>query len=78
MDFWLRVTADNAYCIVCLDLPTEQVEELPIPLRQLLRLSEFKTKKMRMGKVVLIRERRLRYYSPHDKLVHILRRPTVR
>jgi hypothetical protein len=73
MDFWRRVTADNAYCIVCLDLPTERIEELPIRLRQLLRLPEFKTKKMRMGKVVLIRERRLQYYSPHDKLVHILR-----
>jgi hypothetical protein len=78
MDFWLRVTADNAYCIVCLDLPTEWVEELPIRLRQLLRLTEFKTKKMRMGKVVLIRERRLQYYSPHDKLVHIRRWPTAR
>jgi hypothetical protein len=78
MDFWRRVAADNAYCIVCLDLPTERVEEIPARLRQLLRLPEFKTKKARMGKVVLIRERRLQYYSPHDKLVHILRWPTAR
>jgi hypothetical protein len=78
MDFWRRVAADNAYCIVCLDLPTERVEEIPAWLRQLLRLPEFKTKKARMGKVVLIRERRLQYYSPHDKLVHILRWPTAR
>jgi hypothetical protein len=73
MDFWRRVPADNAYCIICLELPTEQVKEIPVRLRQLLRLPEFKTKKARMGKVVLVRERRLQYYSPHEKLVYILR-----
>ena len=78
MDFWRRVPADNAYCIVCPELPTEQVDEIPVRLRQLLRLPEFKTKRARMGKVVLARERRLQYYSPHEKLVHILRWPPVK
>ena len=78
LDFWRRVPADNAYCIVCLDLPTEQVEKIPARLRQLLRLPEFKTKRARMGKVVLVRGRRLQYYDPHEKLVHILRWPTAR
>jgi hypothetical protein len=78
IDFWRRVPADNAYCIVCLDLPTEQVEKLPTRLRQLFRLPEFKTKRVRMGKVVLVRERRLQYYGPHEKLVHILRWPAER
>jgi hypothetical protein len=73
MDFWRRVPADHAYCIICLELPTAQVKEIPVLLRQLLRLPEFKTKKARRGKVVLVRERRLQYYSPHEKLVHILR-----
>ncbi len=78
LDFWRRVPADSAYCIVCLELPTEQVEKIPARLRQLFRLPEFKTKRARMGKVVLVRERRLQYYSPHEKLVHILRWPTAR
>jgi hypothetical protein len=73
MDFWRSVPADNSYCLVCLALSIEQVEEIPVRLRQLLRLPEFKTKKARMGKVILVRERRLQYYSPHEKLVHILR-----
>ena len=73
MDFWRSVPADNPYCLVCLALSIEQVEEIPVRLRQLLRLPEFKTKKARMGKVILVRERRLQYYSPHEKLVHILR-----
>jgi len=78
MDFWRYVPADNAYCIVCLALPTEQVDEIPGRLRQLLRLPAFKTKKTRMGKVILVRERRLQYYSPHEKLLHILRWPPGR
>ena len=78
MDFWRRIPADNAFCIVCLELPTERVDAIPVRLRQLLRLPEFKTKKARMGKVVLVRETRLQYYSLHEKLVHILRWPTAR
>jgi hypothetical protein len=78
MDFWRRIPADNAFCIVCLELPTERVEDIPVRLRQLLRLPEFKTKKARMGKVVLVRETRLQYYSLHEQLVHILRWPTAR
>jgi len=78
MDFWRRIPADNAFCIVCLELPTERVDAIPVRLRQLLRLPEFKTKKARMGKVVLVRETRLQYYSQHEKLVHILRWPTAR
>jgi hypothetical protein len=78
MDFWRRIPADNAFCIVCLELPTERVDDIPVRLRQLLRWPEFKTKKARMGKVVLVRETRLQYYSQHEKLVHILRWPTAR
>lgn len=78
MDFWRRIPADNAFCIVCLELPTERVDDISVRLRQLLRLPEFKTKKARMGKVVLVRETRLQYYSQHEKLVHILRWPTAR
>ena len=78
IDFWRRVPANNAYCIVCLELPTDQVEKIQARLRQLFRLPEFKTKRARMGKVVLVRERRLLYYGPHEKLVHILRWPTER
>ena len=78
MDFWRRIPADNAFCIVCLELPTERVGDIAVRLRQLLRLPEFKTKKARMGKVVLARETRLQYYSQPEKLVHILRWPTAR
>lgn len=75
IDFWRRVPADNAYCIVCLELSTAQAHEIPTRLRQLFRLSEFKTKKARMGKVVLARQQRLQYYRTHGKLVYVLKWP---
>lgn len=74
-DFWRRVPADTPYCIVCLELTTAQAHEIPDKLRQLFRLSEFKTKRARMGKVVLASPRRIQYYRRHESQVHGLRWP---
>jgi hypothetical protein len=74
-DFWRRLSADRAYCIMCLDLPVAQAIKVSEWLRQLFRLPEFKTKGARMGKVVLATPRRLQYYSSHEQHVHVLRRP---
>ena len=71
-DFWRRVLADRAYCIVCLELTTTQASEIPTLLRQMFRLAEFKTKKLRMGKVVMVRKQRLQYYHTHGKEISIL------
>lgn len=51
-DFWQIVQPHSAYCIVCLSLPRERNGEVPTVLRQLFALSEFRTKALRMGKVV--------------------------
>ena len=75
IDFWRRVPADNAYCIVCLELSTGQANAIPTQLRQLFRLAEFKAKKARMGKVVLVRQQRLQYYRTHEKPVYVLKWP---
>jgi hypothetical protein len=72
-DFWRHVRADTSYCLVCLELPIEQATKVSSWLRQLFRLPEFKTKGMRMGKVVLASQRRLRYYRPYEQQIHILR-----
>jgi hypothetical protein len=76
IDFWRRIQADRAYCIVCLELPVTQANEVSGWLRQLFRLPEFKTKGARMGKVVLASQRRLRYHCTHEQHVHFLRWPT--
>ena len=72
-DFWRRVPADKAYCIVCLVLPVEHADKVSGWLRQLFRLPEFKTKGARMGKVVLASPQQLRYYRTHEQHIHILR-----
>jgi hypothetical protein len=72
-DFWRRVPADTAYCLVCLALPIAQANYVSPWLRRLFRLPEFKTKRLRMGKVVLASPRQLQYYHAHEQQVHILR-----
>ena len=76
-DFWRRAPADPSYCIVCFDLAIERARELPSLLHRLFALPEFKTKRTRMGKIVSIRERHIRFYSTRTKQVHVLGWPTT-
>lgn len=71
-DFWRRVSADERYCIVCLQLSTERADEIPSLLRRLFRLPGFKTKAERMGKVVLVSMQRVQYYQAHDNQIHVI------
>jgi len=75
-DFWRRVPADRSYCVVCLKLTAEQADQIPGWLRRLFRSPEFKTKGVRMGKVVFASRRGLQYYNTREKLIHILGWPT--
>jgi len=71
-DFWRRISADKRYCIVCLQLSTERADEIPLLLRHLFRLPEFRTRAKRMGKVVLVSQQRIRYYQVRDNQIHIM------
>jgi hypothetical protein len=57
---------------VCFKLTADQADEIPDMLRRLLRLTEFGTKRARMGKMALVSRRGIQYYSYRDKLIHIL------
>ena len=70
-DFWRKVNAHQGYCIVAFELPQHKADELPEMLRRLLKMPEFKSKAVRMGKVLQIRENRIRYYE-QDRQVHVL------
>src|SRR5205823_6577981 len=72
-DFWRRIPADRSYCIVCLALTIEQAAQVGDWLRRLWRLPEFKTKRTRMGKVVLLSQWRLQYYHIHATPITTLR-----
>lgn len=62
-DFWGRVQPHQNYCIVAIVLPQERARETPDWLRRLFTLSEFKTKALRMGKVIRVDESHIKYYQ---------------
>jgi hypothetical protein len=71
-DFWHKLPAHNAYCIVCFDLPNKRINEIPSKLRGVLSLKEFKTKSSRMGKILRIRRLYIDYYQASDQSVYTL------
>jgi hypothetical protein len=68
-DFWRKMPAHRAYCIICFDLPNERIVEIPRLLRGVLRLAEFKTKAARMGKILQVRHHRIDYYAAGSKKI---------
>lgn len=66
LDFWRRVGAARRFCLVCFALPDSRVGLIPDGLRTLFRLSGFRTKEERMGKVIRVSERDIQYYVFHD------------
>jgi hypothetical protein len=69
-DFWRRAPAHNGYCIICLPLSNERQVEIPDILRRLFRLSDFKTKAMRMGKVIYVGDQQIQFYEAGETMVH--------
>jgi len=62
-DFWKKVQPHTAYCVTTVALPIERIQEVPPLLRRLLKLPDFKTKALRMGKVVRLTPGHIEYYS---------------
>lgn len=62
-DFWRKALANRRYCIVCFALPDSRVREISDSLRSLLRRPELRTKAQRIGKVIRVTGREVRYYS---------------
>ncbi len=74
-DFWRKVDPHPAYCIVNVGLPKERMDEVPELLRRFLHLPEFKTKALRMDKMIFLALNRIRYYE-FDRRIVTLRWPT--
>jgi hypothetical protein len=71
-DFWRQFPADKRYCIICFPLARERVKEIPSLLRQVLKLSPFKTKAGRMGTVVRVTKNFVQYYRINDPRIHTI------
>lgn len=62
-DFWKKIPASDAYSVICLKLPADRVLEAPGMLHGVLSREEFRTKRGRMGKVILVSENVIRSYK---------------
>jgi len=67
--FWRKVRPHLNFCIVCFPLPDHKLHLLPILLRRLFRTEGFRTKRERMGKVVLVTEKIVRFYAVNQPSV---------
>jgi hypothetical protein len=67
--FWKILPPHTGYCIIAADLRQEDSLEVGDLLRRCLRLSEFRTKNNRMGKVILLRPKHLEYYSLERRII---------
>jgi hypothetical protein len=61
-DFWRRVPPDRHFCLVCLALPTSRADEVSPLLRRLFRLTEFRARAGRMGKVARVSGDQVAYH----------------
>ena len=71
-DFWRRVPAHPRYGIMCNVLPSERLQELPLFVRRLFRMSALTTKARRMGKVVRASMHQFQYYDVHSRSIRSL------
>ena len=72
LDFWRHILAHARYSVLCLPLPNEPLRHLPALLRRFLRLSTWRTKAGRMGKVARVSRRQMQYYAVGDDQIHSL------
>ncbi len=61
--FFFRRHCDPRYCLLYFMIPRQQQFHLPDLLRRLFRLSAFKTKAARMGKIVRISNERVEFWQ---------------
>jgi hypothetical protein len=76
-DYWRKMPAHSAYCMICFDLPNERIPEIPRLLRRVLRFPEFKTKAARMGKILQVRHLHIDYYAVGSKQIFTLNWPAL-
>lgn len=73
--FWDKRLRDSKYCILYFALRNDQQHELPMLLRRLLQLPEFRTKAARMGKVAYVSPTRIEYWQLGDERLYRLAWP---
>ncbi len=62
-DFWDRRWRSPHFCILYFDMRSKQQDQIPDLLRALLRLAEFRTRAIRMGKLARVGPTHIDYYE---------------
>lgn len=71
-DFWRKIPANSAYCVICLTLISKRASEVPQVLRAILSLPQLRTKSGRLGTVIFVSDQRVAYYSAKRKHIELL------
>jgi hypothetical protein len=68
--FWDRTRRDPRYCIVYVAVREDEQREVPVLLRRLFRLPDFRTRAARMGKIVRVSRERVVWWQTDDARQH--------
>jgi len=68
-DFWRKVKPDKKFFVACLQVRDREDERVPPLLQRLLSLGTFPTKRGRMGKIALVGNKEVSYYSTESWVV---------
>lgn len=71
-DFWQKIEAHEAYCIIAIEHSQDDIDNLSYRLRDILNLTELKTRSIRMGKVVRVQSNQIRYYGRNRVVYEII------
>jgi hypothetical protein len=74
-DFWSKSYRDSHYGVIIFGLRDYEQSDLPVLLRRLLRLPEFRTRAMRMGKIARVNREEIRWWQVGDDTEHIVHWP---
>lgn len=68
--FWSNTWRDRHYCVLHFAMRDDEQRSIPVLLRRLLRLPEFRTRAARMGKVTQVSRDHVRWYEFGDETEH--------
>lgn len=72
-DFWCKVAIDPHFCVICFPLPDSQAGAISSQLHRVLRHHLFRTKALRMGKVLRVTQDAVSYYTYRNRHIRVVK-----
>ena len=67
-DFWRKISPHSGYCILTIDLLQGDFDDLPAQLRRLFNLPLLRTRATRMGKIIRVQHKQIRFYERNGQV----------